>query len=230
MKTGTVMAGVMGLLLLGAVPSWAADNLTRLHAKPGSKMRIEGTSTAHDWQVESKLIGGFFEFGPNFPTEPGQDVKPGKFDVHAEAFIIVKSLQSVEKDGSHYSDKMDETMWKNLKVNEYPRILFRATELVLKAAPKSKDAPYVFDARGDLAIGGVTNKISMPVNVLPLGEKKLKITGSLATKMSEFKIPAEKIGLGFVSFKTADDVKLIFEWMVGPAKAPAAAPAPAAPK
>ncbi len=200
--------------------------MLHLYAKSqGSKMRIEGTSTAHDWQVESKIVGGFMEVGPSFPTEEGQAVKPGKVEAHAEAWIPVRSLLSVEKNGTHYSDTMDETMWKNLKAAEYQKIVYRCTELELKAAPKDKDSPYVFDSKGQLAIAGVTNEVSMPVNVLPLGEKKLKISGSLATKMSAFKIPAEKIGLGFVSFKTADDVKLIFEWTVGPAKAPAAASA-----
>ena len=223
MKRRYLIGAIAGLAFLTTIASPAAEEMTRLHAKPGSKMRIEGTSTAHDWQVESKIIGGFIEVGSNFPTEPGQEVKPGKVDAHAEAFITVRSLQSVEKNGSHYSDTMDETMWKNMKVNEYPRIIYRTTELVLKEAPKSKDAPYVFDSKGELAIAGVTNQVSISIKVLPLGDKKLKISGSLATKMSDFKIPAEKIGLGFVSFKTADDVKLIFDWMVGPAKAPTAA-------
>ena len=225
MKTRYLTATIAGLALLIVTASQAAEEMTRLHAKSGSKMRIEGTSTAHDWQVESKIIGGFIEVGSNFPTEPGQEVKPGKVGGRVETFITVRSLQSVEKNGSHYSDTMDETMWKNMKGAEYPRIVYRSTELSIKEAPKSKDAPYVLESKGELAIAGVTNQVSMTVGVLPLGEKKIKITGSLATKMSDFKIEAAKIGLGFVSFKTADDVKLIFEWMLGPAKAPAAAAA-----
>ena len=41
--------------------------------------------------------------------------------------------------------------------------------------------------------------------------------------MTDFKIdpPAPKIALGLI--KTGDDVKLIFEWMLAPRKAPAAA-------
>ena len=203
----------------------SAGPLTVLSARPGSRMRIEGTSTVHKWQVEGRVIGGFLEVGSNFPTEPGQDVKPGKVDARAEVFITVRSLQSVEKNGAHFSDKMDETMWNNLKVNEQPRISYRSTALVLKDAAKSSESPYVFDSKGELVVAGVTNQVSMPVHVLPLGDKSLKITGSLPTRMSNFNIPVEKIGLGFVSFKTGDDVNLIFEWMVGPAKAPAA-PAP----
>ena len=223
MKIRNLIAGNVILGLLATSSVLAADQVTKLHGKPGSKMRIEGTSTIHDWQVESKIIGGSIEVGPNFPVEAGQDVKPGKVDAQANAYIPVRSLLSVNKDGSHYDDKMDDTMWKNLKVTEFPKIVYTTSELVLKEIPKSKEEPYVFDSKGELAIGGVTNKISMPVKVFPLGGKNLKITGTFPTKMSDFNIKAEKIGLGFVSFKTADDVKLLFEWMVGPPKPVAAA-------
>lgn len=222
MKIPKLFACNLALFIAATLSLSAADQANRLSAKSGSKMRIEGTSSLHDWQVESPLIGGFIDVGQNFPTEPGQDLKPGKSDAHVEAFITVRSLRSVEKNGTFYSDKMDEIMWEKFKPKEYPKILFRSTELTLKEVPKSKDAPYVFDAKGDLALAGVTNNISMVVNVLPLGDKKLKISGVYPTKMSAFKMQPETIGLGIV--KTGDDVKLIFDWMVGPAKTvPAAA-------
>lgn len=220
MKTKMFLAVGIGLVL-STQGSLSAAEAIKLHAKPGSKMRIEGTSSLHDWQVESKIIGGSLEAGDNFPLEPGQDVKPGKVEGRAEAFVTVKSLRSVEKNGSFYSDKMDEIMYDKLKAAQSPRIVYRTKELTLKEVPKSKDAPYVLEAKGELVVAGVTNEVSMPVNVLPLGEKKLRITGSLPSKMSNFKIPPESIGLGIV--KTGDDIKLIWDWMVGPAKPTAAA-------
>jgi hypothetical protein len=63
----------------------------------------------------------------------------------------------------------------------------------------------------------------MTVNVLPLGEKKLKVTdttplnlmkvtGTTTLKMTDFKVepPAPKLALGMI--KTGDEVKLIFDW------------------
>jgi hypothetical protein len=114
-------------------------------------------------------------------------------------------------------------MWEHLKETENKRIIYRLTELTLKETAKAKDAPYVFDAKGELAVAGVTNKIAMVVNVLPLAENKLKVTGSTTLKMTDFKVepPAPKIALGLI--KTGDDVKLIFEWMLAQRKIPAAA-------
>jgi hypothetical protein len=63
----------------------------------------------------------------------------------------------------------------------------------------------------------------MPVNVLPLAEKKMKISGTTTLKMTDFKIdpPAPKIAMGMI--KTGDEVKLIFDWMVAQRSPPTAA-------
>ena len=218
-----MIARTAALLLLAMVSLPAAGQTTTLAARSGSKMRIEGTSNIHDWQVESPFIGGMLEVGANFPLDPGQAVTPGKVEAKGDVFIQVRSLKSVEKDGKAYSDKMDEVMWEHMRETENKRIVYHLTELTLKEAAKAKDAPYVFEAKGDLAVAGVTNQITMTVNVLPLGDKKLKITGSTNLKMTAYKIepPAPKIALGMI--KTGDDVKLIFEWMLAQRKAPAAA-------
>src|SRR3954452_21112532 len=99
MKKRTMIAGPdVAVILLGGLCLQAAD-LTRYNAKPGSlKMRIEGTSTIHDWQVESSIIGGYIEVGPEFPVEPGQAATPGKLEARGEAKIPVRSLFSIEKD------------------------------------------------------------------------------------------------------------------------------------
>jgi len=230
MKKQILISGTI-TLLLAALSLQAADQKTTYAARSGSKMRIEGTSNIHDWQVESSIIGGMMEVGPGFPTEPGQAATPGKIDAKVEAFVTVRSLKSIEKDGRPYSDPMDNIMYEKLKASEdpvtkkvpYPRIEYRLSELVLKEAPKDKDGAYVFDAKGDLAIAGVTNKIAMPVNVTPMADKKLKITGTVTLKMTDFKIepPAPKLAFGLI--KTGDPVKLIFEWILAPRKAPAPA-------
>jgi hypothetical protein len=218
MKTRTLIAGTIALSLLATVSLRAADAKTTLGAKSGSKMRMEGTSNIHDWQVENTIIGGSLEVGPNFPTEPGQTVALGKVEATGSAFISVRSLMSIEKDGKPFSDAMDGIMWEHLREPQNKQIVYRLSELTLKETAKAKDAPYIFEAKGDLAVAGVTNKITMTVNVLPLGEKKVQITGTTTVKMTDFKVepPAPKIGLGLI--KTGDEVKLVFKWMVGPKK------------
>jgi hypothetical protein len=202
--------------LLFIIPTAQAAELPiRFDSLPGGKVRIEGTSSIHDWQVEGSLIGGRLEAGAGFPSEPGQAVSPGKVDARVDVFIPVRSLKSVEKDGRPYSDSMDDIMYGKLLQPTYPRILYHLDELTLKAAPEKPGAPYAFDAKGQLVVAGVTNTIAMSVQVTVLGDRKLKINGNTAAKMTDFKIepPAPKIALGLI--KTGDEVKLSFEWLVG---------------
>ena len=223
MKRATLFAGSIVAWLFAVAPLPAADSMTRLDARSGSKMRIEGTSTVHDWQAESPLIMGFIEVGPSFPLEAGQAVTPGKVEARGEAAVMVRQLRSIEKDGSYYNDTMDAKMWDMMRMPQNPKIIYHLTELVLKEAPKQKTDPYVFDSKGELAVGGKTNKISMVVNVLPLGEKngdkRVKITGTTPLKMSDFDISPASI----IFSKTGDDVTVKFEWVVGKKTAPAAA-------
>jgi hypothetical protein len=60
------------VLLLAAVPLVSYAQTTRFDAKPGSKMRLEGTSNVHDWQVEGLIIGGYLEAGKDFPVSPAR--------------------------------------------------------------------------------------------------------------------------------------------------------------
>ena len=199
--------------VLRAAPLRAADGMVRLSSarSPDTKIRIEGTSTIHDWQVESPIIIGTMDVGAGFPMEPGQAATPGKLEAQADVAIPVTSLKSVKKDGTPYEDKMDAIMYGKLKQSQFQRIYYHLDELVLKEAAKVTDAPYVCEATGDLAVAGVTNKITMPVNILPLGENQVKVSGSTALKMSDFKIEAPVL-IGILT--TGDDIKLKFAWLV----------------
>ena len=197
--------------------------IQRFAARSGSRVRIEGTSNIHDWQVESSIIGGLLEVGPGFPTDSGQTPQPGPVQAQAEVFIAVRSLRSVEKDGRPYSDKMDQLMHETLRAQQYSRIMYRLLDLSLTGVTNYNGAPqYEFESRGELAVAGVTNEISMPVSVLPLGNGKVKISGGISLKMTSFQIhpPAPTTALGLI--KTGDDVNLLFEWVVAPRGAPSA--------
>jgi polyisoprenoid-binding protein YceI len=182
----------------------AADGFVRYDAvQGGGKMKIDGTSTVHDWTVEGQLIGGYVEFGSDFDVD---NPKPGKVPANASAVIPVRQLKSGKT-------PMDNVMYDAMKQKDHPRIEYRLTEMTLKEAPKSPTDPLVFDTTGDLTVAGVTNKISMPVNMYRVEKGKLKFTGVTTVKMTSFGIqpPAPKIALGLIT--TGDDVKLTFEWL-----------------
>ncbi len=212
MKTpGTILAA---LLLTAAVAAQAAEGMTQYQAKPGSKMRIEGTSNIHDWQVEGNIIGGTLELAAAFAADPAK-ASPGKVEAKATVLLPVRSMKSIEKDGKPFNAKMDDIMYEKLLEAANKAIKFTLTELTLKEAPKAGE-PLVLEAKGDLAVAGKTQSMTFPLKMTVMPEDKLKFSGTSATKMTDFGIqPPEPLGLGI---KTGDDVKLIFDWVVGKKK------------
>jgi polyisoprenoid-binding protein YceI len=183
-----------------------AQNLTRYQAEPaGSKVKIDGTSTVHEWTVESSIIGGYLELDPAMVADP-QKAAPGKVKANVMVSIPARQLKSGTK-------AMDNVMHDALKAQQFPRIQYRLTELVLKETPKAANDPLRFDSKGELTVSGVTNKISMPVTMERVEPAKLKTSGSTSVKMTSFGIkpPAPKVALGLIS--TGDDVKISFEWL-----------------
>jgi len=211
------------LFALAALPLRAAD-VIRLDTTPtGNKIRIEGSCNIHDWQCESRIIGGFVEVGPGFPLKPGAEVKPGPVDIKVNAFIPVNSLKSLKKDGKPYDTDMDKRMYGALNEVTNKRIYFTLTSLTLKEAPKTADAPYQFEAVGELAVAGVTNKVTMPVTATVLAENKVKFAGDITVKMTDFKVTPPALTVFGLGIKTYDEVKLLFEWVTAKKAAPAAA-------
>jgi hypothetical protein len=205
---------LLAVSLLAAASLCAADVIQLRSTPKGNKVRIEGTSTIHDWQVESTIIGGTAEVGPGFPLKSGAEVKPGPVAAKVSVFIPVRQLKSIKKDGKPYDTSMDKRMYEKLLEPANKRITYELSELTLKEAPKTADAPYQFEAKGDLCVAGVTNKITMPVMVTFPGEDQVKFAGSITVKMSDFKIEPINISIfGIGLIKTGDEVKLFFEWV-----------------
>ena len=210
--TRLAATATLALLFTTAMAVQAAEGWTVYQAKYGSKIRMEGTSNIHDWQVEGNIIGGTVEVGPNFPLDPTK-AAPGKVDAKATVSIPARSMKSVEKDGKPYNAKMDDIMYEKLLEPANKYIKFVLSELVVKEAAKTASDPVVFEAKGDLAVAGKSKTITMPVKMTVMPENKLKFSGSVAIKMTDFGIqPPEPLGLGI---KTGDDVKLIFDWVTG---------------
>ncbi len=191
--------------------------ILRYVSKPGSKVRIDGTSSRLGaWRVEGHIIGGFLED----PLSPARKKTNGLAGIKVEAFIPVRSLKSVDKLGKPFSDKMDDTMYRSLKSERFPRIHYRLRGLsALKPATnKNNVVQYRFDSQGELVVAGITTQIAMLVTMVPSGSNGLEISGSTTLKMTSFHIqpPAERLTLG--ANRVGDNVNITFTWMLGAGK------------
>jgi hypothetical protein len=172
-------------------------------SSPGSAVKIEGTSTIHDWTVEGNSVAGHLEIDP---SQLDPSVKEFKDMPKAEVTIPVRSLKSGKK-------RMDEVMQDAMHQKDHPKIEYRLISLSLKEAGKTANDPFVYDATGALTISGVTRTNNMPVTIQKLDATKIKVSGKTPLKMTDFSIkpPAPEIALGLI--KTGDDVTISFDWV-----------------
>lgn len=208
----TVAGGVI-VPVVGMVEPWLRYAAT---AAPGVSnfVRIEGTSSLHDWQVEGHLIGGSAEFEPGFPPAPGPELDPARLGARATLFIPVRSLKSVDPNGKHYSNTMDEVMYDKVRADTCPRLTFTLATLDLIHPPPKRGSPLVCQATGNLVVAGATNTVSFPVTVTPSANGRIQFAGSAQVKMSDFGIRPPSPNFAGVSITTGDPVTLKFQWWV----------------
>jgi polyisoprenoid-binding protein YceI len=185
----------------------ASAQLTRFESQPGggNQVKIDGTSTIHDWTILGALIAGSLELDSKFVADPTK-AQPGKVDAKVEVKIPVRTLKSGKP-------SMDTVTYQAMDMPKYPSIEYRLSELTLKEAPKSANGPWTFDSKGKLTVHGTTNDISFPVTMTREG-KTIKTVGGISLKMTDYNVPppAPKI-LGMPTIKTGDEVKLSLTWV-----------------
>lgn len=215
-------------MLVCAATVGAADAPIQYKAVPnGNTVLIQGTSTLHPWEMKGLLIGGSMEipagvvFDTNQATIPG--LKDGKLSSAVKVNIPVRTIRS---EADHLPEYMERLMQEHLKATNFATISYHASELELQT-PHKPGEPFTFDAAGELAIAGVTNKVDFPVTISPVDADKIKVHGQTKLKMTSYGVtpPAPDFGLGMM--KCGDEVTIIFDWTLQQKSAPNA-PAPAA--
>jgi hypothetical protein len=182
----------------------ASAETIRYQASPGSKVKLDGTSTIHDWTVEGGILGGYIEMDSNFPLDKSKTSEDLKVSPKVVVNVPVRSLKSGKK-------LMDDVMHDALKVKDHLAIRYTLSEMKVK--PRKAGDALQFDTKGELEVAGVKKPVEMVVTMEPMEGNKIKSIGSTELKMTDFGIkpPSPSVGLGLI--KTADEVKVTFEWI-----------------
>lgn len=162
-----------------------AASAERFAPATGSMIRVEGTSTLHEWKMEGAAINGQID-----STRP-----------FAAVTIPVATIKS-----SH--TKMDKLMAEALKAKDHPEIRYELTE----ASQTPNGNSFVMKTRGKLTIAGVTREIVMDVQGTKNADGRYTLTGQAPVKMTTFGIKPPVAMMGTI--KTGDDVKVTFRWIV----------------
>ncbi|MFM1768921.1 MAG: hypothetical protein RJA22_1450 [Verrucomicrobiota bacterium] len=195
------------LLLAASLP--AAEAIRYQSVPNASKMRMDGDSTIHKWWAETAVIGGAIEAAAGFP----ESAKGASAPLSPKVDVIIP-VRTLKASGGK---RMDAVMQEHLKAADHKNISYRVLELTPKGA--GSGAAVNFEAKGTLTVAGVTQTNAMAVAIERVNPTRLKVTGTIPLKMTDFGIkpPAPEI-LGMSVIKTDDLIKLNFEWVTEQAK------------
>lgn len=178
--------------LLLATALFANEHFT---SATGSFVRIDGTSTMHNWTMQGATINGQINL-----------VDPAKKTGSVVVTIPVTSIRSEH-------EKMDKLMAEALKAKANPEIRY---ELSNSALAGGSEANFTVKTVGKLTIAGVTRDVAMNVTGARSADGKMVMTGEAPIRMTDFGIKPPTAMLNTI--RTGDDVKVTFRWVVAAAK------------
>ena len=211
MNTRTPQLILLGMALVIAVAQpLRAEQVERFEGLTRqSEVRVDGTSTVHDWTVKSPTISGSISFRINVPanasTREVREAIVANPKAEADVTIEVRSLKSGKKD-------MDQKMYEAMKTDRHPQIKYQLTKFELVEGTKADQAEFDVETTGNLTIAGVTREYRMPMRLVVVGANRLRISGETRMKMTDFKVKPPQAMLGMI--KSGDRIKVQFEWNV----------------
>jgi polyisoprenoid-binding protein YceI len=200
----------MAVLVLGR---WtrAEDSIVYKPVADASKVKIDGTSSLHDWTVNGQQIDGKVEFLIKVPKDATakQITQAILADpkVKADVAIPVSSLKSAKKDKD-----MDKKMYEALKSKANPTISYYLTELKVVSENSGDRTDFKLNTIGELTIAGETRTLKMPMAIEVLENRQLRITGRTWIKMSDYNI--KRITALAGAIKCGDTVEVSVEWLL----------------
>lgn len=155
-----------------------------------TSIKMEGTSTLHDWHMTSQegLSNVIFNFNGSSLTS-----------IPSLTFTVqVETLKSGTKG-------LNKNAYKALNVEKFPTITFSSHQASIRANGANT---YVVSAKGKLTISGVSKDVSLAVTCKVNSDLSVQANGSCNLKMSEYKVEAPSFMFG--AMKTGDDVSIHF--------------------
>lgn len=181
--TNYYMLLMVSIILVGSTSAVNAQTL-KINAQ-SSTMTILGTTNVHNFQSKVTQMSGDLVIS-------GKKVQSLKVDVP------VKSIKSNEK-------LMDTKTYEAFNAEKNPTITFQLIDAVIqKATAEDIDVTLT----GNLTMAGVTKKVSFNTTGKALKAGTFQFTGSVALKMTDFKMKPPTAMLGMM--KVGDAITLKF--------------------
>lgn len=182
-KINTLLITIASLFLFFVHPLQAQETFV---LASGADLKVEGTSTLHDW-----------EMGTNGATGKA------KIELNGRQVVSISDLKVAFAVSSLKSGKgqMDDIAHETLKAKKYPNISFELKEV-------QQITPDVIKAAGNLTIAGTTRPVTMVMNYA-VNDGAISFTGAKNIRFTDFKVDPPKAMFGTI--KTGDDLKLLMD-------------------
>lgn len=154
-----------------------------------SFMKIEGTSSLHDWHIDVEKQAG------NLVLEQSETITVKEVNLTVES----ESLKSGKS-------KMDKNTYKALKTDDYKKITFRLTKT--SEIKKISDNTYELNGIGELTIVGNTKEIAMSLKI-EIKDGMVLISGKNEIKMTDYGVEPPTALLGTI--KTGDAITINYK-------------------
>ena len=212
MKNIIQLGCVLGAGAIIAFTTQTRAETVTYFAKTGSLLKISGTSSVHDWEVKTLLIGGRMVWDSSFPLDPSKAELP-KLTTTPKVSVIVP-VRNIESG----KQRMNEVMHGAMNAQKHKFARYNLKEIKVVDKKRKAGDPIVFNTKGTLNINGKSAPVSMQISIAKREGDKLKVSGKTKLRMSQFGItpPAPKIALGLIT--TGDEVSVEFEWFVAEKK------------
>ena len=185
---------VWGSLL--AVPALAAAALAPLSLQPGSRVWVDGTSTARAWHCESTRAVG---------TAPASTIELAQLGSVSGASVTVPVATLDCRNNT-----MNGHMRNALKADAAPQIRFRATSV--QVTPTSADAGTA-EMEGTLSIAGADRPVTINATVAR-ENGQIRVRGTKRINMTEWGVRPPSLMLG--AMKVAPAATIGFDVVLKP--------------
>jgi len=156
-------------------------------------MKLSGTSSFHDWDMNAHAFTGKAEF----------DFKNGDDQI----LIGLNSLTFSLPVTNLKSDKkgLDKNAYKALHTDKHKNIMYT---LVTANVSQAKEHKFLIKTTGNLSISGVTREVAMDVYCVVNKDASINCSGTEGLKMSDYNVEPPSFMLG--AMKTGDAITLDF--------------------
>ncbi|HSZ32523.1 MAG TPA: YceI family protein [Puia sp.] len=182
---------VLGILLIvGSTQVLQAQTKYKILETKDIDMKLSGTSTLHNWTMETQTFTGEAQFGFKSGNIQLNSIKSLSFNLN------VTDLKSGEKG-------LDKNAYKALKTDQYKDIVYKLSSAKVMS---EKNGKYLIKTQGNLSIAGVTKDVAMDVYAVVNKDGSITCTGSDKLLMTDYQVKPPKFMLG--AMKTGDAITL----------------------